>query len=103
VALAGTDKVRVTWDAPEVKREMQYLERVIGYRVYRRVSTMGLNDRPWFPVATVNPATREVLAELKQQPEDVGFYAPCERFAVTTLGELSMESELAEVVLPQKP
>ena len=101
--LAGADKVRVTWDAPEVKREMQYLERVIGYRVYRRVSTMGLNDRPWFPVATVNPATKEVVTELKQQPEDVGFYAPCERFAVTTLGELSMESGLVEVPLPQKP
>lgn len=81
---------------------MQYLERVIGYRVYRRISPMGLNDRPWFPVATVGPATREVLDAVKDYPHDVDFYGNVNRFAVTTIGELGMESELVEVVLPEK-
>ena len=102
VEAAGADQVKVTWDAPEVKHEMQYLERVIGYRVYRRISPMGLNDRPWFPVATVGPATREVLDAVKDYPHDVDFYGNVNRFAVTTIGELGMESELVEVVLPEK-
>ena len=100
VEKAGAEGIKVTWDAPEVKHEQQYLDRPIGYRVYRRISTMGLNDRPWFPVATVEPGTREVLAATKQYPHDVGFYSELNRFAVTTIGELGMESELAEVVLP---
>jgi hypothetical protein len=45
--------VRVTWDAPRV-REQNYLERATAYRVYRRHGPMGLNDRPWFSVATLN-------------------------------------------------
>lgn len=96
---ADADRIKVTWDAPQVKHEQQYLERAIGYRVYRRISTMGLNDRPWFPVATVGPEAREVLAALKDYPHDVEFYSSLNRFAVTTIGELGMESEMAEVVL----
>ena len=102
VAPAEDGKVRVTWDAPEVKHEMQYLERVIGYRVYRRVSTMCLNDRPWFPVATVAPSTHEVMAVMKDRPEDVAFFKNVDRFAVTAIGETGVESEMVEVVLPEK-
>ena len=97
---AGKDKVRVTWDAPEIKHEQQYLERAIGYRVYRRIGTMGLNDRPWFPVATVKPAARECLVDLTDKPYDIEWYSRRDRFAVSSVGELGMESELVEVVLP---
>ncbi len=102
VAPAEDGKVKVTWDAPEAKHEMVYLERVLGYRVYRRIGTMGLNDRPWFPVATVEPGTREVMAEIKQFPQDTGYYSDLQQFAVTTLGETGLESEMTEVILPQK-
>ena len=88
--------VKVAWDAPEVVREQQYLDRVIGYRVYRRVGTMGLDDRPWFPVATLNPSTRELVIDLTQRPMDNGYYAQTERYAVSSLGETSMESELVQ-------
>ena len=101
VVQAGADKFKVTWAAPEIKHEQQYLERVIGYRVYRRIGIMGLNDRPWFPVATVSPRTFEVIADTKDRPEDVEFYSGMNRFAVTAIGELGVESELVEVVPPQ--
>jgi len=95
----GKEKVRVAWEAPEIKHEQQYLQRVIGYRVYRRTGTMGLNDRPWFPVASLRPATRECLVELKEKPEDIEWYSRLDRFAVSSVGELGLESELVEVVL----
>ena len=97
----ANDQVRVAWDAPEVRHEQQYLERAIGYRVYRRIGPMGLNDRPWFPVATVNPATREAVVELKQKPEDIEWFSQTNRFAVSSIGECGMESELVEVLLPK--
>jgi hypothetical protein len=93
--------VKVTWKAPEVIREQQYLDKVIGYRVYRRIDTMGLNDRPWFAVATVNPDTTECVIDLTQKPMDNYYYSNTERYAVTSLGELSMESELVQA--PMKP
>jgi len=99
-AADGKDAARVTWDAPQIKHEQQYLERVIGYRVYRRIGTMGLNDRPWFPVATLGPTARQCAVDLKQKPEEVEWYTRVNRFAVSSLGELGMESELVEVVLP---
>lgn len=99
-AAEGKDKVRVTWDPPEVKHEQQYLERVIGYRVYRRIGTMGLNDRPWFPVATLQPAARECLVDLREKPHDTEWYTRRDRFAVSSVGGLGMESEMVEVVLP---
>ena len=92
-------KVRVTWDAPAVRHEQQYLERAIGYRVWRRVGTMGLNDRPWFPVATLNSKARQCPVDLKDKPEDIEWYSRTDRFAVSTIGELGMDSELVEVVL----
>lgn len=92
--------VKVTWDAPEVPREQQYLDKMIGFRVYRRVSADGLNDRPWFPVGTVEPGTRELTVDLRQFPQDTYWYSRVNRFAVSTIGELGIESELVEIVMP---
>ena len=102
VTLGGWNKeqVRVTWEAPEVRHEQQYLERVIGYRVYRRFGPTGLNDRPWFPVATVDPTARAAVAELKDKPDDIDWFSHVNRFGVTSLAEDGMESELVEVFLP---
>lgn len=88
--------VRVTWSAPPVVREQQYLDKAIGYRVYRRIGSDCLNDRPWFPVATLAPGTTEFVVDLTQKPEDAYWYSKTNRFAVSSLGELSMESELVE-------
>jgi hypothetical protein len=92
--------VKVTWDAPKVIHEQQYLDRVVGYKVYRRVGQMGLNDRPWFNVASLNPDTKECIIDLTQKPMDVDYYGQTERYAVSSLGELSMESELVEAPIP---
>jgi hypothetical protein len=93
------DHVRVTWQAPPITHEQQYLDRVIGYRVYRRIGPMALNDRPWFPVATLGPDAREFVVDLKQRPEDIYWYSLTDRFAVSSLGELSLESDLVETLL----
>jgi hypothetical protein len=94
--------VKITWQAPPVVHEQQYLERVIGYRVYRRIGPLALNDRPWFAVATVGPDVAEVTVDLTQRPEDVYYFNATNRFAVSTLGELSMESELVEAPIATK-
>jgi hypothetical protein len=100
VTSVDKDHVRVTWSAPPVPHEGQYLERAIGFRVYRRISSDGLNDRPWFPVATVGPETKEVVVDLREFPRDIYWFSKVNRFAVTTIGELGLESELVEVVMP---
>jgi len=88
--------VRVTWGAPRV-RERNYLERATAYRVYRRHGPMGLNDRPWFPVATLNADAREFTIDLAtMMVNDIGWFTNTDRFAVSTLGELSIESELVQ-------
>ncbi len=100
-ASSADDKhVRVTWQPPKIVHEQQYLDRVIGYRVYRRIGPLGPNDRPWFPVATLGPTATEFLVDLTQRPEDTYYYNATSRFAVSSLGELSMESELVEAPLP---
>jgi hypothetical protein len=95
------DHMKITWDKPTKFHEQQYLDRVIGYKVYRRVGTMGLNDRPWFEVATLNPDARECIIDIKQQPMDNSWYGQTERYAVASLGELSMASELVQAPMPQ--
>jgi hypothetical protein len=90
--------VKVSWNAPPIPHEQQYLHRVIGYRVYRRVSSDGLNDRPWFPVGTLEPETREAIIDLRQFPKDTYWFGQTNRFAVSTIGELGIESEMVEVV-----
>jgi len=97
------DKVLVTWVDPEVRHERQYLERVTGFRVYRRVGSDGMKDRPWFPVATVGPKVHEFEVDLKRDRlYDIDWYSGTNRFAVSTIGEDGVESELAEVVLQEK-
>lgn len=92
---------KITW-TPPVTKERQYLERIIGYRVYARVSNDGLNDRPWFVVATLGPEAREFVADLRARPEDVYWFQPqTRRFGVTALGPCSVESELSEVILKE--
>ncbi|MGQ9784784.1 MAG: CARDB domain-containing protein [Armatimonadota bacterium] len=93
--------VRITWSAPQIIREQQYLDRVIGYRVYRRIGSDCLNDRPWFTIATLGPDAREFVVDLSHYPDDINWFSKTNRFAVSSLGELSMESELVETVLPQ--
>jgi len=96
--------VRVSWKAAEV-RERNYMEKAIAYRVYRRQGPMGLNDRPWFPVATLNAGTREFVVDLgKMMVNDIAWYSRTERFGVSALGALSIESELvqAKQVEPEK-
>jgi len=94
--------VKVTWRRAPIKHEMQYLERALGFRVYRRRSNMGLNDRPWFPVASLGPDAREFIVDMTQWPCDTDFYQMPDRFAVSSLSELGVESELVEVPLMQK-
>jgi hypothetical protein len=95
---------KVTWQAPKVVREQQYLDRVIGYKVYHRVGPMGINDRPWFPVATLGPDATEFTIDLTQRPADsYGYglaYGMSDYFAVSSLGETSIESELVEAPQP---
>lgn len=100
-ALDG-DKVKVTWAAPTPLRETQYLDKPIAYRIYRRISSDGLNGRPWYPVATVVSNLFEAAVDLKASyVEDVYWYTRTNRFAVSTIGELGLESELVEVLLKQ--
>jgi hypothetical protein len=92
--------VKLTWQTPKMLRERQYLDQVIGFKVYRRIGPMGLNDRPWFPVATLNPDTTEFTIDLNQKPYDVEWFSGTNRFAVSALGPLSVESELVEAPIP---
>ena len=62
----------------------------------------GLNDRPWFPIATVEPGTRECTVNLKQFPQELIWHHQDHRFAVSTVGGLGLESELVETLAPPK-
>lgn len=93
-------QAKIGWNTPAVPRETVYLDKAIGFRVYRRIAGDGLNDRPWFPVATLGPEAREVTVDLTQYPADTYWFSKTNRFAVTALGELGVESELVEIVAP---
>ncbi len=96
------EHVKVSWSHPKVVHETQYLEKVIGYRVYRRIGPMGLNDRPWFSVATLGPDATEFTIDLTQKPMDTEWFNRNNRFAVTSIGELGIESEMVEgPVIPE--
>jgi hypothetical protein len=93
----GEGKATVTWDSPASARGGVYLDRVIGYRVYRRVSSDGLNDRPWHPVATLGPSERSCVVDLKSTlVEDTYWFTRTDRFAVSAIGESGRESGLVE-------
>jgi len=101
VAVTPIDEthVKVSWSEPDLAKTRTYLDRTIGFKVYRRVSSDCINDRPWFEVATLGPDATEFVVDLKQRPEDVYWFGQTNRFAVATLGELSVESELVEVLI----
>lgn len=96
----GDAEARVTW-AAGAPRSLNVLDRAIGFRIYRRISDDGLNDRPWFEVATVGPEAREAVVDLTQYPDDTYWYGRTERFAVSAIGECGRQSELVEVVLAE--
>lgn len=94
-------RVKLTWRRPDAL-ERNYLQEPIAYKVYRRVGNDGLNDRPWFPIATLTPEQTECVVDLRQYPKDIYWYKPrTERFGVTTLAATSKESELVEVLLKE--
>lgn len=92
--------VKVTWQPP-VQREQNYLDHVIGYRVWRRIGNDGLDDRPWFPVATLGPKATEFTVDLREFPDDVYWFdgPKTQRFGVTSLAALSLQSELVGALL----
>jgi len=92
------NRARVAWE-PGAPNSLEYLRRAVGFKVYRRVSDDGLNDRPWFEVATVGPNETSVTVDLTQYPDDVYWYGRTDRFAVSAIGECGVQSELIEVVL----
>ena len=102
-ALVDENHAKVIWSAPQVLREQNFLDRPIGFRVYRRISNDGLNDRPWFPVGTVSydegKQTYEFTVDLREYPQDIYWFSRVNRFAVTTIGECGKESELVETIL----
>ena len=87
---------RVTWDEPKIHPQ-NFIEWPTGYRIYRRVGTMALDERPWFCVGTVNRATHEIVVDLtKMDVDDVKFYSDTRRFGVSTVGEQGMESGIVQ-------
>ncbi len=94
------DQARVTWE-PGAPGSLNYLDRAVGFRVYRRISDDGLNDRPWFEVATVGAAATDATVDLSAFPEDTYWFSKTNRFAVSAIGECGMQSELVEVLLPE--
>ncbi|BCW94818.1 MAG: fibronectin type III domain-containing protein [Fimbriimonadales bacterium] len=96
-------QVRLRWDAPEITRDQHSNDIIVAYRVYRRVSSDGLNDRPWFPVATLTPDTRSAVIDLRlQMHQDLYWFSNANRFAVSTVGTGGVESALVEIVLPRE-
>jgi hypothetical protein len=84
---------KISWTAPSQK-EINYLDTVIGYRVYRRVGNSGLNDIPWHPVATLMPNETTATVDISQQLVESYMGAKTERLGVTALGENGRESAL---------
>ncbi|MAF12388.1 hypothetical protein CMK11_18235 [Candidatus Poribacteria bacterium] len=97
------NSVIVAWEPSRVgasREAREGLDRVVGYRVWRRVGNDGLNDRPWFPVRTVGPDVRRVIADLDDLPAELYYYSKRERFGVSTIGELGTLSAIVPAALP---
>jgi len=92
-------RLRVSWDAPP-QRDQHYLDRLTAYRVYLRVSSDGLNDRPWMPVATLHPDTRSHEIDLRQAPDELYWFSRAYRVAVSSVSNGAVESELVEILVP---
>ena len=88
--------VRVSWDEPKF-HDQNFIEWPVGYNIYRRIGTMSLDDRPWFPVGTVNRSKNEFVIDLKvMSNDDVRFYSMTNRFGVTTVGEQGIKSGIVQ-------
>lgn len=98
VAKVEGEKARVTW-TPGAARDQHMLDWIIGYRVYRRVTSDGLDTRPWMPVATLGVDAREFVVNLKELPSENWWNSNAQRYAVSALGFSGRESELVEVLL----
>jgi hypothetical protein len=88
---------RVMWRPPDAPSQHTFLT-PIAYRVYRRVGPMALNDRPWYPVATLDKDNSgELIVDLTASHEsDVEWFSHTNRFAVSTIGLTGIESELVQ-------
>ena len=80
---------------------MNYLEKPIGYKVYYRISDEASSVRPWYQVATVDPNTFEFTIDASEEklPQDQYFHGKALRFAVSSIGESGLESELLTTVV----
>ena len=93
--------VRVMWRTPGYRDQHPY-ETPIAYRVYRRIGPMGLNDRPWYAVTTLDKDTDkngmgEFIVDLEAtHVKDVEWFSRTNRFAVSTIGFIGVESELVQ-------
>lgn len=92
------NRATISWAAPPMK-ERNYLDRVIGYRVYRRVGNSGLNDIPWHPVATLTPDETTATIDISQKLDEPYMGARTERLGVTALGKNGRESSLVSGVV----
>jgi hypothetical protein len=87
---------RVAWAAADWPVQHP-TRRVVGYRVYRRRGPMGLNDRPWYPVATLTRDATEFVADLGEMYlNDLEWFTRTDRFAVSSIGPLGIESGLVQ-------
>ncbi|MBT5532441.1 hypothetical protein HOK31_05235, partial [Candidatus Poribacteria bacterium] len=94
--------VVVMWEPSRVasRRDVREgLDRIVGYRIWRRVGNDGLSDRPWFPVKTVGPDVRQAVVDLGDLPAELYYYSKRERFGVSTVGELGVQSAIVSAVL----
>jgi hypothetical protein len=94
------ETVHLSWQAPQVRREASYGEKITGYRIYRRVSSDTLNTRPWFPVATLPADARGTTVDLSAMPQEIYWFGRTQRIGITAIGERGRESELVERALP---
>ncbi|MCX7848129.1 MAG: hypothetical protein N2595_08905 [bacterium] len=88
----------LSWQAPQI-RDRDYWQRITAFRLYRRIGSDGLNIKPWFPVATLRPAARTALIDLRDYPDDNYFFSRTERFGVSSVGENGIESSIVSTVL----
>jgi hypothetical protein len=83
-------KIKVTWDTPQI-RSQHRLDLYTAFRIYRRNGSLGLNDRPWFPIGTVNSSAREFVFDVNSAKSDEsGYYSDTLRIGVSSVGELGM-------------
>ncbi len=54
------------------------------------------------PIKNIGDDSYELLVDLRQRPDDIYWFSQVDRFAVSSVGELSLESELVETLLPEK-